>query len=311
MPECSIVIRAYNEEAHIGKLLDGIKKQTVKDVQIILVDSGSKDRTPAIAQRKNAEIVHIQPHEFTFGRALNIGIRHAKAEKVVICSAHVFPVYPDWLESLIAPLSDPKVAITYGKQRGGESNKFSEKQIFKHWYPNRSSKEQSYPFCNNANAAIQRKLWENHPYNENLPGLEDLAWARWAHDQGFKVNYVAEAEIIHVHQETWRGIETRYRREAMAFKQIYPFETFRLLDLFRLFFQNTVNDWKTAKKQHCWRSVWLQVVQFRWLQFVGTYRGYHQSPKLTWKLKQTFYYPQNEIFKKIDEEQRSREPIDY
>ena len=45
---CSIVIRAYNEEKHIGRLLEGIKQQTLKDVEIILVDSGSTDRTLAI-----------------------------------------------------------------------------------------------------------------------------------------------------------------------------------------------------------------------------------------------------------------------
>ena len=37
-PKCSIVIRAYNEANHIGKLLDGISKQTEKDFEIILID---------------------------------------------------------------------------------------------------------------------------------------------------------------------------------------------------------------------------------------------------------------------------------
>jgi glycosyltransferase involved in cell wall biosynthesis len=311
MPKCSIVIRAYNEAEHIGKLLDGISKQSFKDVQVILVDSGSTDQTTLIAKEYGAEIVSIEPHEFTFGRSLNIGIQQARADKVVICSAHVFPVYPDWLESLSAPLANPKVAITYGKQRGGDSNQFSEKQIFEHWYPEKSSVQQSHPFCNNANAAIQRSLWEKHPYDENLPALEDLAWARWVHDQGYIVAYVAEAEIVHVHKETWRGIKNRYRREAMAFKQIYPFENFRLSDLFHLFIRNTANDWKEAKKQHCWRSTWMQVILFRWQQFIGTYRGYHQTSNLTWKLKQTFYYPHLDTHKELDENQRLREPISY
>jgi glycosyltransferase involved in cell wall biosynthesis len=47
---CSIVIRAYNEEKHIGRLLEGIKQQTLKDVEVILVDSGSTDSTVAIAE---------------------------------------------------------------------------------------------------------------------------------------------------------------------------------------------------------------------------------------------------------------------
>ena len=47
---CSIVIRAYNEAQHFGRLLEGIKQQTVKDVDVILVDSGSTDLTIAIAE---------------------------------------------------------------------------------------------------------------------------------------------------------------------------------------------------------------------------------------------------------------------
>ena len=56
---CSIVIRAYNEEKHIGRLLEGIREQTVKDVEIILVDSGSTDRTAAVAESCGAQVLYI------------------------------------------------------------------------------------------------------------------------------------------------------------------------------------------------------------------------------------------------------------
>ncbi len=61
-----------------------------------------------------------------------------------------------------------------------------------------------------------RSLWEKHHYDETLTGLEDLAWAKWAKEQGHTISYVAEAEIIHVHNETPHGVYNRYRREAMA-----------------------------------------------------------------------------------------------
>ncbi len=59
-PVCTIVIRAFNEEKHIGKLLQGIASQSLKPVQIILVDSGSTDHTVSIAESFGAKIVHIQ-----------------------------------------------------------------------------------------------------------------------------------------------------------------------------------------------------------------------------------------------------------
>ncbi len=203
---CSIVIRAYNEAQHLPRLLDGIRQQTVKDVEIILVDSGSTDETVHIAEAYGAWLVRIPSTEFTFGRSLNFGVRAAKREFVVIASAHVYPVYPDWLECLLRPFDDEHVALVYGKQRGMETSKFSEHQIFRQWFPDADVAQQDSPFCNNANAAIRRSLWEEHSYDETLTGLEDLAWAKWAQGAGYVISYAAHAEIIHVHNETPRGI---------------------------------------------------------------------------------------------------------
>ena len=292
-PCCSVVVRAYNEERHIGRLLEGIAQQTLRP-EVVLVDSGSTDATVAIARRyPRVREVHIRPEEFTFGRALNLGIRHARGEFIVNASAHVYPVYPDWLERLLAPFADPRVAVTYGKQRGAATTKFSEHQIFATWFPDGEGPVvQDHPFCNNANAAIRRALWEQHPYDETLPGLEDLAWAKWAMSQGYRVVYVPEAEIIHVHDEAPRQIFNRYRREAMAFKRIYPEARFGLSDLVRLFVSNVLSDWWHAWQEGVWGRVAWEVVQFRWWQFWGTYRGYRLAGQpLTDQLRQTFYYP--------------------
>jgi rhamnosyltransferase len=309
--DCSIVIRAYNEEKHLGRLLDGIQQQTVKKKQVILVDSGSTDRTVAIAAKKGAELVHINPKDFSFGRSLNAGIRQAKSDIVVIASAHVYPVYPDWLEKLLDPFTKEQVALTYGKQRGSGQSHFSEKQIFHHWYPQHAEQVQSHPFCNNANAAIRRSLWERQPYNENLPALEDLAWAKWAYDRGSRIVYVPEAEIIHVHQETSRGIFNRYKREGMAFKQIYPQENFRLTDLFRLFFTNIFSDWQEAQRVGQLPGQMIKIMDFRWNQFWGTYQGYRQSGPLTWQLKRSFYYPRRQVEETSPKSEREVEPIPY
>jgi rhamnosyltransferase len=310
-PSCSIVIRAFNEENHIGRLLDGIRHQTVKDVQIILVDSGSTDQTVEIAKARDVEIVNIAPKEFTFGRSLNKGIAQVVSPLVVIASAHVYPVYPDWLEKLLEPFKDTSVGLVYGKQRGSETSQFSEQQIFLHWYGDISQTYQDHPFCNNANAAIRKDLWEQHPYDEKLPGLEDLEWAKWVMDNHYRISYCAEAEIIHVHSESSKGIHGRYMREGMAFKQIYPHEQFGFRDLLRLFVTNSISDFKAANKNRTFFKEFINILRFRWLQFHGTYLGYKQSGPLTWRLKQSFYYPRRTDFISSDENQRKVEPIVY
>jgi len=287
----SIVIRACNEEKHIAQLLEGIARQSLKDREIILVDSGSTDRTLEIASHYPVQVVHIQPEEFTFGYSLNQGISQSHGELIVIASAHVYPVYPDWLECLLAPFADPQVALTYGKQRGNSLNKFSEKQIFHHWYPDRSQPHQPYPFCNNANAAIRRPLWESFRYNETLPGLEDLEWAHRIMAQGYAISYTAEAEVIHIHEETPHEVYNRYQREAMAFKRLFPQEHYHLWNLFYNLTSNIVSDAIYAARQRKFPSYIGEIFWFRWMQFWGTYKGYRQSGPLTWHLRQTFYYP--------------------
>ena len=310
-PLCSIIIRAFNEESHISRLLDGISHQSVKDVQIILVDSGSTDRTVQIAKERGVEIVSIAPKEFTFGRSLNKGIAQAKAPIIVIASAHVYPVYPDWLSKMIEFFKDPSIALVYGKQRGSESSQFSEQQIFVHWYGESTQNPQDHPFCNNANAAILKSLWEQHHYDEKLPGLEDLEWAKWANENHHRIAYCAEAEIIHVHGESSKGIQNRYLREGMAFKQIYPHEQFHFRDLIRLFVTNSISDFKEALKQKKFFKEFINILRFRWFQFYGTYIGYQRSGPLTWRLKQSFYYPRNSGIELSDGNQRDVEPIEY
>ncbi|MCC6569514.1 MAG: glycosyltransferase family 2 protein [Anaerolineales bacterium] len=306
---CSIVIRAYNEEKHIGRLLEGVKQQTLSDVEIILVDSGSTDATVSIAESFGARIVRIPSAEFTFGRSLNFGVRAATREFVVIASAHVYPVYPDWLESLLHPFKDEGVALTYGKQRGPDSAKYSEQQIFHRWYPDASNSDQPTAFCNNANTAIRKSLWEKNPYDETLTGLEDLAWAKRMKEQGYKIAYVAEAEIAHIHDETPRGVFNRYRREAMAFKRIYPESHFNVYDFLRLTVSNIFSDlWHAARERVLLKNI-ASIVWFRFMQFYGTRMGHRETSLVTPQLRETFYYARER--KKKEESDRGVEPIRY
>lgn len=309
-PYSSIVIRAYNEEEHIGRLLEGIMKQSMDDYEIILVDSGSTDATRAIASRYPVSIVDIDPGEFTFGRSLNRGIEHARGEIIVIISAHCFPIYPDWLEQLVGPFDDPHVAASYGKQRGGETNHYSEHQFFRRYFPDNSQPEQGQPFTHNANAAIRRSLWQEHPYNENLTGLEDIAWSSWAREKGYKISYVAEAKVIHLHDESPQQIYNRYRREAVALKQILPNSQFTLRDFISMWFQKAAGDLVQAYRDRVLLQEWFDILRFRYLQYWGTWRGYRYSGKIDTQLHQHFYYPPQLLSKKIPDT-RSLDPIDY
>jgi hypothetical protein len=214
------------------------------------------------------------------------------------------------LERLLAPFADAQVGLVYGKQRGAPTTKFSERQIFAHWFPEQSQPRQAHPFCNNANAAIRRSLWEQQPYDETLTGLEDLAWAKAIQDAGHAIAYVAEAEVIHVHQETPRGVYNRYRREAMAFKRIFPKEAFSFFDFLRLSVGNILSDAWHAARQGVLLASLSSIMWFRLAQFWGAYQGHRHPSPVTEQLRQTFYYPRN-LREHSDASRRDVQPIQY
>jgi rhamnosyltransferase len=287
----SVIVRCHNEERHIGRLFEGIAQQSLRDVEMIVVDSGSTDRTLEIARRFPTKIVKIRPEEFSFGRSLNVGCAAANGEFLVLASAHVYPVYCEWLERLIAPFADPQVALSYGKQRGNEVTRFSEHQVFARWFPDESNPRQTHSFCNNANAAIRRTLWESMPYDEELTGLEDLDWAKRAIQAGHVLAYAADAEVVHVHEESPRRIFNRYRREAIALRRIFPEEHVHFGDLLRLFTGNVAADLRHARHDGALRAHAIDILMFRAMQFWGTYRGFNHWGPVASDLKHIFYYP--------------------
>lgn len=295
-PHCSIIIRCYNEAEHIGKLLHGLSEQSVQNFEVILVDSGSTDGTVEIAKEYGVdEIVYIDPENFSFGRALNYGCEAANGDFCVIASAHVYPKRDDWLERLLEKFDDD-IALVYGKQRGNEVTTFSENQIFKQWFPEHDIERQNYPFCNNANAAIRRELWEEYPYDEQLTGLEDVDWAKRVQKDGYDISYTSDAEIIHVHDETAKEVLNRYRREAYAHKQIMPNQSFSLFDFVRLSTRNIISDYRVAFAEGEVVGNIIDIPKFRLLQFAGTYQGFAKEGPIPDRLWQRFYYPDRDTY---------------
>jgi 2-desacetyl-2-hydroxyethyl bacteriochlorophyllide A dehydrogenase len=220
-PETSVVIRTFNEERFLSNLLTAIEQQTYRDYEAIVVDSGSLDRTREIAAQKADILLPIESRDFTFGHSLNVGIQQSSGKYIVIVSAHTLPFNEHWLENLITPLRDDNTAMAYGRQLGGRSSKFSEIQdMHRTFGPQRRVLRPPMFFANNANSAICKDLWQQHPFDEGLLGLEDIEWAKYWMERGYQVVYEPRAALYHIHEENWRQIRRRYYREAVAARWI-------------------------------------------------------------------------------------------
>lgn len=220
-----------------------------------------------------------------------MGCARATGDVLVFVSAHVYPTHDTWLERLVAPFDDDHVALSYGRQRGAETSKFSEHQIFAKWFPNRSASPQRGYFCNNANCAVRRSDWENQPYDETLTGLEDLDWAKRVQAKGRWLVYSADATIIHVHDESWDQVANRYRREALAIRQIDEHARFTVVDFVRLLVLNVSSDWLAAARQGKLLREAKPILLFRYFQLRGTWRGHSGPPDISAELRQRLYFP--------------------
>lgn len=217
VPETSVVIRTFNEEKHLPGLLEALRQQSYRNFEIVVVDSGSLDRTRDIAACQADKLLRIDSHDFTFGYSLNVGIRAAAGRFVAIVSAHTLPLHEGWLGALVEPLRDERTATVYGRQLGGPTSKFSEIQDLRRTFgTQRQVLRPPRFFANNANSAVRRDLWQQHPFDETLPGLEDIEWAKYWVERDYQVVYEPEAALYHIHEENWRQVRRRYYREAVA-----------------------------------------------------------------------------------------------
>ena len=217
----SIIIRTFNESQYIEELLMSIRSQTISDTEIIIVDSESTDNTVQIASKYLNKLVQIKKAEFTFGYSLNKGIEVASSNNVILISAHTKPLHSKWIENLITPLSNPEVAMTYGKQIGDSKSRYSEFRDLLRTFPSHP-KVHTAPdfFSHNANSCLRKSFWDIHKFDETLTGQEDIEWARHWMLTGYTIFYEPNAPILHSHYETNKQIKHRFKRESYAMKKL-------------------------------------------------------------------------------------------
>ena len=289
----SIIIRTFNEEQYLNELLSSINTQDCGNykTEVIIVDSGSTDKTIEIATQHNARITHIDKNQFTFGKSLNIGCDFADGDILVFISGHCIPTSGSWLKSLVKPIIQGDCDYAYGCQVGRDKTKFSEHRVFEKYYPQNSSIHQDGFFCNNANAAIAKNTWAQYRFNEVLTGLEDMYLAKEIHNNDGKVGYVAESIVYHIHNETWSQVKTRYERESIALQKIMPEIKISLFDMLLFITIGIIKDMHIAFKSKVILKEFKSIVMFRTMQYYGSYRGNHLNRELSYKTKMRYFYP--------------------
>ena len=116
----TVIIPARNEEASIGAALDSVRAQTYRNLQIIVVDGGSTDRTAdivnaAVAEERRIELLsNPRPN---IPSSLNLALEAARGEWLVRVDAHS-TVGPAYVEQLVNRLREGSWGGVGGRKDG-------------------------------------------------------------------------------------------------------------------------------------------------------------------------------------------------
>lgn len=204
----SVLILVRNEARWIGPCLQAVYAQSVRPLEVIVVDSGSTDGTLEIMRQFPVRLTCIPTGEFHHGRTRNLAASLARGECLVYLGGDAVPASPQWLEALLAPLADSAVDAVYGRQIPRADATRERQNTFAYMYgeqPVRKNRDalaklgyRLYNFST-VTCAIRQTVWQRFPFAEDLPVFEDIAFAKRLLDAGGTIWYTPDAAVVHSH----------------------------------------------------------------------------------------------------------------
>ncbi|MFX0067240.1 MAG: glycosyltransferase family 2 protein [Candidatus Hermodarchaeota archaeon] len=219
-PLASVIIPTKNSEETIGKCLQAICNQQLCDFEIIIIDSGSQDRTLEIVKEYATLIKEVSPDKFSHGYVRNVGSELAKGEVLVYLNQDAIPASDLWLNNLLEPLREKDVAASYARQLpNSTTNPVERFFLFKTYsatpkiHTRKDLYKQSpenFVLLSTVSAAVKRDIWEKFRFHDKVIMSEDQELAVRLLESGYKIAYQPESEVMHSHNYSIWNLFRRY-----------------------------------------------------------------------------------------------------
>lgn len=218
-PPASAIVRVKDEASTIGATLESLRAQTVP-VEILVIDSGSTDGTQEVARPLCDRLIQIAPTDFSYGYALNLGAREARAPFHFALSAHCVATHREWVERALAIYERPDVAGVNGIQTFADRSRVTETffQTAEH-----ARRDPFWGFSNHA-SSWRAAAWRDHPFDETLDYAEDREWSWRVMDAGWVIAFDPDlwVELSHSWRGGTRDLFQRQRRGARGVAAFAP-----------------------------------------------------------------------------------------
>lgn len=219
----SIIIPTKNAGDDFEYTLEKIRCQRgIKEIEIIIVDSGSTDNTLNIAEKYGAKIFRITPEEFSHSRTRNFAAEKATGEYLVFITQDAIPVGEYWLYNMIKVFNlDNKIAaVTCRQIPRSDADIFACYSLWNHYTTlgltedkileaKENFKRLSYiekrSICqlDSVCCAVKRQIFQEiGGFNEELNYAEDLEFGKRLISAGYKIAFLYSNAVIHSHNRT-------------------------------------------------------------------------------------------------------------
>ncbi|MBW2049733.1 MAG: glycosyltransferase [Deltaproteobacteria bacterium] len=227
----SIIIPTFNGGEVFLRSLEKIGSQEYPGpVQLIVIDSGSDDGTPEVAQRAGALVRGIDRRQFHHARTRNEALPLARFDRVVYMVQDAVPCGRTWLADLEKALMENDVAAVYAEQvPHRDAAPYARFETASIQYGRGQepvvhaleSREQflQMPYheayrtigLDNICAIYRKDLLVRTPF-PNVDFAEDLAWAFKSLLMGHRIMYQPGIKVMHSHD---RSPEYAFRRQVV------------------------------------------------------------------------------------------------
>lgn len=207
----SIVIRNKNEATALEKVLRILHSQYRDDfAEVVVVDNNSTDNSLQIAQNYGCKIVPI--NDFTYGKATNLGIQNASSNCILLLSAHAIPVGNSFFKDSIAIMqANANIA---GLRYINSLDNYA-RAIENNFVINNPIQFGLMTAC----AMINKTVWEEVKFDEEMVFSEDKDWSKRVVEAGFLLKDINQT-FFYFAKPTQKGLINRYKNETIAQYQL-------------------------------------------------------------------------------------------
>lgn len=222
----SIIILTKNAGEKLKTVLDGIFSQTIKFMEVLIIDSTSDDNTIKIAEKYPVRIIKINAEEFGHGKTRNFGANLARGSHVVFLTQDAIPENENWLKELTNPFKDPDVVGVYGRQIPRQNENVIDKFFYLSLYSNKNivwrySKSLGIDTVfSDVNSAIKKNILLENPFDNEIIVSEDHEWAHRVLKKGYAITYNPKATVVHSHSYDLKSLFKRHFDVGVSYKKI-------------------------------------------------------------------------------------------